>query len=163
MKCFLLENNLPTVLMEYFESLQNFPQYFPRDQLPLMQKFLFSTNDESRLKYALEVSRIILKITDFDDAQYFRESLLRREITGKIRYTNQRDHTSHTLYNYLLGIYIHDKSKYFKDSFNNYIKVKHGSNIGSQFISIWPFVSVLHDIGYIFEGSVKSLDSGKLF
>ncbi|MCU7492386.1 MAG: hypothetical protein HF312_13405 [Ignavibacteria bacterium] len=163
---FLLKNNLPSVLMQFFED---FPRLiFPQEgedaaALLLVKEFLFSTNDDARLKYALKLSKKLLKSTDIDDAQYFRESLLRREISGNINYEKQRDHTSHTLYNYLIGFYFYENSTCYRKSFLNYTKRINREAKDDIFISIWPFVSILHDIGYIFEGSIKSLDLDNSF
>jgi hypothetical protein len=47
----------------------------------------------------------ILQRTDIEEAAYFWQAVLRREITGNVTYSRQRDHFAHTLYNYLMGWY----------------------------------------------------------
>src|SRR6266481_4639429 len=71
-----------------------------------MRKFLFSTMDEVRLRYARTCTKEILKTTDLEDADHFRQGLLRREISRDVAYAKQRDHSAHTLHNYLMGWYL---------------------------------------------------------
>jgi hypothetical protein len=68
-------------------------------------RFLSATMDEVRIATSSRVALEVLKRIGLRDFALFREAVLIRELTGEIAYVNQRDHSSHTLYNYLLGWY----------------------------------------------------------
>jgi hypothetical protein len=124
-----------------------------------LDKFLNARLDEVRLRYARQCSRNILALTDIDDADYFRQGLLRREVIGDIAYSKQRDHSAHTLYNYLLGWYIFSHSELVKQSFNKHFSLRsYKNNVLHGFSNIWSMVSIVHDIGYLFEGNLSPLN-----
>jgi hypothetical protein len=105
-----------------------------------------------------------MQIIEIKDFGLFRKSVLLRELTGTIAYPKQRDHSSHTLYNYLLGWYFFCHSTAIKNAFVqefNKRGVKKGdwpfSTDATYFGCIWQYVSLMHDIGYMFEGGIPSL------
>lgn len=126
--------------------------------------------DEVRITTSNRAALEVLKTIGLGDFALFREAVLRRELTGEIAYVNQRDHSSHTLYNYLLGWYFFIQSgklnKALAEEFN-----KRGvpgptfpfTDYSTYFGCIWQYVSLLHDIGYMFEGGLSRLafDSNK--
>jgi len=122
-----------------------------------LKKFLLATNDEVRLFHASEYSKQILHTFDMKEADFFRLGVLRKEITANISYDKQRDHSAHTLYNYLLGCYLYENSSYVSNAF------KASSGLPTcnfvLFTNLWPLTSILHDIGYLFEGSLFPLSS----
>ena len=81
-------------------------------------------------------------------------------------YEKQRDHTSHTLYNYLLGWYFFLHCQPMQQSLKQEIAkraVPHPdlapfADETTFFGSVWQYASLLHDIGYMFEGSVSKRD-----
>ena len=126
--------------------------------------FLSSTMDEVRTSTSNRVARSIMQIIEIKDFGLFRKSVLLRELTGTIAYPKQRDHSSHTLYNYLLGWYFFCHSTAIKNAFVqefNKRGVKKGdwpfSTDATYFGCIWQYVSLMHDIGYMFEGGIPSL------
>lgn len=126
-----------------------------------LKSFLTSTLDVVRMYHAFNFSKPILRITDIDDADYFRIGLMRRELSGNMAYSKQRDHSAHTLYNYLIGWYIYTKSKLFQEKFKEHVHARINKYDGSNrvFGTLWPLTSILHDIGYIFEGSINTYDT----
>src|ERR1700730_1626740 len=70
-----------------------------------LERFLTATMDEVRLTTSNRAVLEVLKTIGLADFAQFREAVLRRELSGTIAYEKQRDHSSHTLYNYLLGWY----------------------------------------------------------
>ena len=102
-------------------------------------------------------SKATLKLNYIDDWEYFRDSIVKREINNVISFEKQRDHASHTVYNYLLGYYIYNNSPYVKNLFTDHSKIRKLKDI-SDFESLWPFASLLHDIGYMFEGSIDKIE-----
>lgn len=103
-----------------------------------------------------------LRIIDLADADHFRQGLLRREITGNMAYQRQRDHSAHTLNNYILGWYFFSNSIEVKKAISEHFAMR--GIVGEEraregFGNLWPFVSLLHDLGYLFEGSINALDN----
>jgi hypothetical protein len=130
-----------------------------------LRRFLHSTMDEVRLKYAAELSAATLQLYDVVDAEHFRHGVLRREASGDIAYPKQRDHSAHTVNNWLLGWYIYERCAPIREELQKHfalrelIKNEHQSS--SMFGDQWQFVSLLHDLGYIFEGALTALDAGQ--
>src|SRR4051812_45956114 len=75
-----------------------------------LNAFLGATMDEVRLFHANRCVEEILRPLDMEDAHFFRKGVLRREVTGNVSYPKQRDHSAHTLHNYLLGWYYREHS-----------------------------------------------------
>lgn len=132
--------------------------------LQTVRRFLFATMDETRLQYAADFSRIILNQEDMLDADHFREGVLKREASGEISYQKQRDHSAHSAYNWLLGWYIYSHSTAVRDAVTVHVDrrlvcwIDDKPTPTSLFGLAWQFASLLHDIGYIFEGSLSMLD-----
>ena len=125
-----------------------------------IRKFLFSTMDEVRLRYARTCTKEILKTTDIEDADHFRQGLLRREISRDVAYAKQRDHSAHTLHNYLMGWYLFENCPLIRSKIDAHFLRRDWPNYGGMyFMNLWPFVSVLHDVGYLFEGAIGPLSN----
>jgi hypothetical protein len=131
-----------------------------------LQRFLDATMDEVRTSTSNRIVRSILELIEISDFGLFRKSVLRRELTGTIAYPRQRDHSSHTLYNYLLGWYFFRHSTSLRQKLGEHFALRgvggtaapvpFGS-VDEYFASVWQYVSLLHDIGYMFEGGLPSL------
>lgn len=127
---------------------------------------LYGTMDENRVYDADEFTRRVLRLSDIDDAMQFREGVRHKELGGRIAYAGQRDHGLHTAYNYLLGWYIYENSPAFRNSFRVAVEAR-GKPIAPErreaivdklFRTTWSYASLLHDVGYLFEGSLNNLD-----
>ncbi|MCX6828709.1 MAG: hypothetical protein NT002_05440 [candidate division Zixibacteria bacterium] len=118
--------------------------------------------DEVRQYKATDFAREILQIIDLEDCDYLRTGVIKREIGGMIAYPRQRDHGSHTLYNWLLGWYFYTHSSEIRGEIRNAIELRKwkSSIISSDifFGHVWQYVSLLHDVGYIFEGSLSAMN-----
>jgi len=129
-----------------------------QEKRKLLRNFFDATLDEGRLYYADKYSEYIFADIDMPEANYFRRWVLRREMSGYISYAKQRDHASHTLNNYLLGWYIYSQNDLVKQSLNNELGIKFPLDDPLIcFGSIWPLVSLAHDVGYLFEGGIDNL------
>lgn len=132
-----------------------------------LQKFLQATMDEVRLFWADDYAQTILKLRDIDDASHFRHGVMRREVGGDVAYDKQRDHSAHTLNNYLLGWYVFDRVAPFQEEFRRHL-LRRGnpspsdseSSIARAFSNVWQWASLLHDVGYLFEGGLEALETG---
>jgi hypothetical protein len=124
-------------------------------------RFLEATSDEVRTITSHRVAECILSEIGLSDSMQFRDAVLRRELYGNIAYPGQRDHSAHTLNNYLLGWYFFAHSKSIRNSLITQFKNRGvgGSKVypfedyTTYFGCVWQFASLLHDIGYMFEGS----------
>jgi hypothetical protein len=157
----------PAALAELLDTSPQFDAYFgrKRDDLPELKKkirqFLRCTMDEARLHTAWSCSHQILSITDSADFEMLREGVSRREASGTISYPGQRDHTAHTLNNWILGWYLYTHSPLLRDSIEQAIKARGWEESRFSHVEFfghaWQFVSLLHDVGYLFEGAVDAL------
>ncbi|MBF6650220.1 hypothetical protein [Methylobacter sp. BlB1] len=181
------------------EQLNHYENTLGGKPIEFLQSFLYSTLDEARLRKANIFAEYALFISDKSSFAYFRRAESRREISGEVDYEKHRDHAVHTLYNYLLGWYIFEKSKIIQENFRNIFQkiyyadkyeefrkkgeneflskkekefyfddinkeFKLGTNeitmgLANLFGDVWPQASLLHDIGYILEGSLSSITS----
>jgi hypothetical protein len=125
--------------------------------------------DQVRLQQAEAYAEPALRTTDLAEADLFRKIILARETEGTIRYDLQRDHVVHTVNNYLLGWYFLAHCEAFRREFAACCQRRHVAedvndydSIVKQFGEVWVFVSLLHDIGYMFEGNFNDSDSLEL-
>jgi hypothetical protein len=131
-----------------------------------VRRFLTATMDEARLTTSSRVALRILNTIGISDFGHFREAVLRRELFGNIAYQRQRDHSSHTLYNYLLGWYFFAHCAKLKEALTRKfqkrgvpnVDVNPFQNVSKYFGSVWQYASLLHDIGYMFEGTCSRMD-----
>jgi hypothetical protein len=126
-----------------------------------LEKFLNATLDEVRLYHADRYANLVLKLSDLEDGRHFRQGVLRREASRDIEYQKQRDHAAHTLHNYLLGWYMYEYSPSVRVNLEKAIKARFPwkDNSVAVFGNTWPYVSLLHDIGYLFEGGLEILST----
>ena len=130
-----------------------------RKMIPL---FLRSSMDEVRLHHAGNVAREVLDTRGMQDLDHFRQGVLRRELARTISYQRQRDHSAHTLNNYLLGWYFFCRVNDIREEVGRHIDRRsskgpvRGDHSVQFFADSWVVASLLHDIGYLFEGSVES-------
>lgn len=134
-----------------------------RKHLP---RFLSANMDELRLYHAEKYADALLRVTDHNDAVYFRKGVLRREMSRDMDFDRQRDHAAHTLHNYLLGWYLACHSDTLYGHLRHHFEVRFETDQGydeglffRDFLSVWSFASLLHDVGYLFEGGLQSLDA----
>src|SRR5678815_4905662 len=83
----------------------------------LINDFLTSTVDEVRSRRANRLAQAVLDLQLLGETMAFRDLVLRREAGGDIANPSQRDHTAHTVNNWLLGWLIYEKSPLFRDAF----------------------------------------------
>jgi hypothetical protein len=161
-----------TAELEHLLSEKEFKAYHKtcsKDFDSDVRRFLNSTMDEVRTSVSSRLARAILEIIGISDFGVFRRAVLHRELTGSIAYAKQRDHSSHTLYNYLLGWYFFIHSKKIRAALLHEFKKRgvdskskggepHFRDYSAFFGNVWQYVSLLHDVGYMFEGGLPLLD-----
>jgi hypothetical protein len=129
-----------------------------------LRRFLTATMDEVRITTSNRAALEILKTIGLADFALFRDAVLRRELTAEIAYPNQRDHSSHTLYNYLLGWYFYIHSTTVRNALAQEFTKRNVPSSHYPFTDeatffgcVWQYVSLLHDVGYMFEGGLSTL------
>jgi hypothetical protein len=149
------------VLLEWFKNCRqgkSVSSGIAYDFCDKLELFLNSTTDAQRLVAAERTSRIILERNDLDDLGELREEVRTLELMRKISYPNQTDHSAHSLYVYILGLWLLGNStklcKIVADFFPGIIK-----QWNDDFLFPWVYVSLLHDIGYVFAEPSEILPS----
>jgi hypothetical protein len=143
------------------------PKHYEKSIQEELNAFLRATMDQVRVNKALDCTRRILTIADLQDLEMFREGVWKREATRGMDYSKQRDHTAHTLNNWLLGWYFYGNATKIRTAIDDAID-KRGWNPDAEehfsfeeyFGHVWQYTSLLHDIGYLFEGSITNMDTG---
>lgn len=72
-------------------------------------RFLGARSDLRRLLRAQDVAKLVLRADDFADIMDVRKIVAEQEQGRLISYSRQKDHTAHTVYLYLLGIWMFDR------------------------------------------------------
>lgn len=80
-----------------------------RSRVPDVASTFFQTRtDIRRLTAAQEVAKEILLMHDHEDMVMIRDIVAKQELRRQIKYGKQQDHTAHTVYLYLLGVWLYD-------------------------------------------------------
>jgi len=64
---------------------------------------------------------------------------------------SHRDHYSHSVYVFALGLGIFHQSPFIKNTYQDYYDLEEGIATAHHFLRYWGFTSLFHDIGYPFE------------
>ena len=79
------------------------------------------------------------------------ELLSEFESNGSSLLMKHRDHYSHSVYVFALGLAIYDTNEEYRKSFNEYYKLTDEKKAANTFLKYWGLTSLFHDIGYPFE------------
>ncbi len=124
----------------------------------VLDQFLDSRMDEVRLRRAGDLAEATLPLFDVSDASAFRSVVLQREVYRKISYPKQRDHSAHTVNNWLVGWLMFEKVPLLTSKISQAI-AKRGIDTRYPeyeiFGDLWMNASLLHDVGYAFEGAIE--------
>lgn len=131
--------------------------YFLTKHREIIASFLDATTDSVRLVRASKASRAILNEYDMAELEDLRATIQASEMLRVISYPKQTDHSAHTLYLYLLGIYLFFASAPLRAGVAKFLRERDNSpKLLERFLFQWIFVSLLHDIGYIFQGRSRN-------
>ncbi|MDQ0114192.1 hypothetical protein J2T15_003647 [Paenibacillus harenae] len=153
------------LLQRHFESGGCASGYL-RGRIPgfsaLLSDFFASRSDIGRIQKAEYLSERILSLTDFADMIPLRSEVATLEIKRLIAYKKQTDHTAHTLYLFLLGVWVYDNVSDIRTAIDKKID---SSKPIKLFLFQWTFASLLHDVGYLFYDFDSGTNAGswKLF
>lgn len=134
-----------------------------------LEKFFHATLDEVRIYYASEYADLIIE-GEKNKKNYFRSAVLKKETNSETEWKGQRDHAVHTLNNYILGWYLFTHSCQVRDELSKQIKIRLAIPVSDEsegaknkirdfFGKIWLYTSLMHDIGYILEGSINIMST----
>ncbi|WP_407314289.1 hypothetical protein [Desulfosporosinus sp. SB140] len=157
--------HIHSLLLNHFQHGAGAAGYL-RGMIPGLAKYLkeffASRSDIERLQHAEFLSERILSLTDFADMIPLRSTVATLEIKHLIRYNKQTDHTAHTVYLFLLGIWVYDHISGIREAIDKSIN---SSKPLKLFIFQWTFASLLHDVGYLYYDFEKrdNLSSWQLF
>lgn len=138
-----------------------------KNDLDLIRAFLMAQAVDERTDCALAVAHSVLKKAGASIFAFWLNDLLDTEYTG-VFHTGYRDHTVHTVYVYLLGLYLYASSEPVREMINkldnrggNHLKELHRPLVrtnagGFSFLGKWALASLVHDIGYPLESSDKN-------
>src|SRR5262249_3203678 len=129
-----------------------------RSSIPDAASLFFQTRtDIRRLTAAQEVAKEILLVHDHEDMIKIRDIVAKQELRRQIQYGKQQDHTAHTVYLYLLGLWLYDNLPQISTAFERKYMITEDLNRNEKdmsselcFLEHWSFASLLHDIGYAF-------------
>lgn len=133
-----------------------------------LEAFAQSRMDAPRTSCSRRLAIEILTIIGYADLAAFRDVVLNREEGRRISYPGQRDHSAHTINNYLLGWYLWARTDIVQEALLRQFErrsVRAGRSFpfdssDNFFGCIWQYASLMHDVGYMFEGALPLTDSG---
>ncbi len=145
-------SNINDQLLDHFHYGHGAAEYL-RGKIPgfvhKLRSFMKARTDIRRLQEGEKVAQLILATTYFRNIMELRSQVATYELMHMIRYKNQYEHTAHTLYLFLLGVWIYDSLPNAKKSIDNSINEDAHLRV-KRFLFQWTYASLLHDIGYIF-------------
>ncbi|MCH5179828.1 MAG: hypothetical protein J1F32_01260 [Erysipelotrichales bacterium] len=86
----------------------------------------------------------------YENTKKLLETLSDHEYHSGELLSKHRDHYSHSVYVFSLGLAIYANDKIFRDTFNNFYNLKNDM-ASYHFLKMWGMVSLFHDIGYPFQ------------
>lgn len=118
-------------------------------------------NEEARERIAIDLYKLIWgNHAEFGPLPPV--ELLNQFEHDRVFYKNYRDHTTHTIRTYLIGLYIYERNTIVREAINCYFHQVYKANntdFEDIFVFIWSLTALYHDIGYIIENNRIDLDS----
>lgn len=92
-------------------------------------------------------------IGSYNNCNRMIELLSEYENNGSSMLMKHRDHYSHSVYVFLIGIAIFESNEKFRDTYTEFYKdsLKKDQTIAHHFLEYWGLAALFHDIGYPFE------------
>ena len=79
------------------------------------------------------------------------ELLSEFESNGSSLLMKHRDHYSHSVYVFALGLAVYDTNENYREAFKKFYKLTDDRKAAITFLEFWGLTSLFHDIGYPFE------------
>lgn len=90
-------------------------------------------------------------VGDYQKTRRMIELLSEYEANGSGLLMKHRDHYSHSVYVFVLGLAIYESNKLYRDEYKKYYKIQDENEAASHYLQYWGLSSLFHDIGYPFE------------
>lgn len=103
--------------------------------------------------YAVYYSFLELFFGQYEKSKKMVELLSEYEVNGSSLLMKHRDHYSHSVYVFALGLAIYETNKAYRRAFRDFYRLegKGENQIANLFLEYWGLSSLFHDIGYPFE------------
>ncbi len=90
-------------------------------------------------------------VGDYQKTRRMIELLSEYEANGSGLLMKHRDHYSHSVYVFVLGLAIYESNKKYRDEYKKYYGIQDDKEAASHYLQYWGLSSLFHDIGYPFE------------
>ncbi len=90
-------------------------------------------------------------VGDYQKTRRMIELLSEYEANGSGLLMKHRDHYSHSVYVFILGLAIYESNELYRKSYKNYYKISDEKEAAAHYLQYWGLSSLFHDIGYPFE------------
>ncbi len=103
--------------------------------------------------YAVYYCFLELFFGQYEKSKKMVELLSEYESNGSSLLMKHRDHYSHSVYVFALGLAVYETNDAFRESFRAFYRLenKKENEIAGMFLEYWGLTSLFHDIGYPFE------------
>lgn len=90
-------------------------------------------------------------VGDYEKTRRMIELLSEFEANGSGLLMKHRDHYSHSVYVFILGLAIFEANKVFREAYKKYYDIQDDHGAAAHYLQYWGLSSLFHDIGYPFE------------
>ena len=90
-------------------------------------------------------------VGDYEKTRRMIELLSEFEENGSGLLMKHRDHYSHSVYVFILGLAIYQTNSIYREKYYNYYDLKDEHKAACHYLQYWGLASLFHDIGYPFE------------
>ena len=87
----------------------------------------------------------------YGKSQKMIELLSEFESNGSSLLMKHRDHFSHSVYVFALGLALYETNPTFRDVYRSFYQLRDDGDAARSFLTFWGLASLFHDIGYPFE------------
>lgn len=90
-------------------------------------------------------------VGEYDKTRRMIELLSEFEANGSGLLMKHRDHYSHSVYVFVLGLAAFESNKGFRDTYKKFYDIQDEQEAAAHYLQYWGLASLFHDIGYPFE------------
>jgi len=90
-------------------------------------------------------------VGDYEKTRRMIELLSEFEANGSGLLMKHRDHYSHSVYVFCLGLAIYETNEIYRNAYKNYYGIEDECQAACHYLEYWGLASLFHDIGYPFE------------
>lgn len=90
-------------------------------------------------------------VGDYEKTRRMIELLSEFEANGSSLLMKHRDHYSHSVYVFILGLAIYESNAFFQEAYRDRYDLKDKQKAACHYLQYWGLASLFHDIGYPFE------------